>query len=216
MPQSGAIIRVPCSILFAARLGSSSATVRRSRRPDTGSARGTPNRGGTGAQSMPMDAHAPSMEASDLAYTAIPLTCWLRALIAIPRKPPLGNEVEEMVYARLLGRQQSLVLLALATTALVFFVHIASPPRSVASQQAAPAQQICFDGSAGPVTCYTPRSDGAWVWQNCRRTARGGWWTCRCRPPGHRRRRTGIPNPERMVCAPGSCQKHIRHTREGV
>jgi len=40
-----------------------------------------------------------------LTLIAIPLTCWLCAFVAIPRKPLPGNEVQELVYARLLGRQ---------------------------------------------------------------------------------------------------------------
>lgn len=36
---------------------------------------------------------------------ALPVTCWVCTLLATPRRPHLGNEVEELVYARLLGRQ---------------------------------------------------------------------------------------------------------------
>ncbi len=38
------------------------------------------------------------------AYAIIPLTCWACALLAAPRRPAFGNEVEELVYSRLLGR----------------------------------------------------------------------------------------------------------------
>jgi hypothetical protein len=51
-----------------------------------------------------------------LALAAIAVTCWLCAFIATPRKPRLGNEVEELVYSRLLGGQQRLFLLALLVT----------------------------------------------------------------------------------------------------
>lgn len=51
-----------------------------------------------------------------LTLAAIPLTCWLCALIALPRKPLPDNEVQELVYARLLGRQRTLMLFALLVT----------------------------------------------------------------------------------------------------
>jgi hypothetical protein len=43
------------------------------------------------------------------AYTAIPLTCWLCALLAHPHRSLPGNGVAEIVYRRLLGRQQRLL-----------------------------------------------------------------------------------------------------------
>lgn len=61
--------------------------------------------------------------------TAVALTCWLCSLIALPRKPLPNNEVQELVYTRLLGRQHLLMLLALAATAgaLLALVAIARP-----------------------------------------------------------------------------------------
>lgn len=59
-----------------------------------------------------------------LAYIAIPLVFWLCALIAIPRRPRPGNEVEEIVYARLLGQHQNLTLLAFLVTAALFFALV--------------------------------------------------------------------------------------------
>lgn len=38
-------------------------------------------------------------------FAAIPLMCWLCVLVAMPHKPLPNNEVQELVYARLLGRQ---------------------------------------------------------------------------------------------------------------
>jgi hypothetical protein len=51
-------------------------------------------------------------------FAIIPVTCWLCALIATPRKPRFAGEEQELVYLRLLGRQQRLTLLALLATAL--------------------------------------------------------------------------------------------------
>jgi hypothetical protein len=50
---------------------------------------------------------------------AIAATCWACALLAVPRRPMPGNEVAELVYSRLLGRQQRLVLAASTATAMV-------------------------------------------------------------------------------------------------
>ncbi|MDQ6748939.1 MAG: hypothetical protein M3010_12650 [Candidatus Dormibacteraeota bacterium] len=41
---------------------------------------------------------------------AVPLTCWLCVLIALPRRPLPGCEVQDLVYTWLLGRQRWLVL----------------------------------------------------------------------------------------------------------
>jgi hypothetical protein len=68
-----------------------------------------PNRGGTASR---YGGWVPLM-------VAIATTCWGCALLAIPRKPLPGNEVAELVYSRLLGRQQRLVLAAAAATVAV-------------------------------------------------------------------------------------------------
>ena len=65
------------------------------------------------------------------AYTAIPLTCWLCALLALPRRPRPGNEIAELVYARLLGRQQRLLLLAVVVTAMTFLAIVVHLPSSI-------------------------------------------------------------------------------------
>lgn len=81
-----------------------------------------------------------------LAYAAIPLTCWLCALIAAPRRPRVGNEVAELVYIRLLGRQQWLVLLAAVATAVLFVALVITLPQrgsadaAQATQATQPAQ----------------------------------------------------------------------------
>ncbi len=69
-----------------------------------------------------------------IALLSITITCWLCALIAIPRKPRLDNEVAELVYRRLVGRHQLLVALAVSATlvatlcALVSVVALAAAP----------------------------------------------------------------------------------------
>jgi hypothetical protein len=62
---------------------------------------------------------------------AIPFTCWLCALVAHPRKPRLGNEVQELVYIRLVGRQQRLLLLAAILIALIMLTLLLDAPRRV-------------------------------------------------------------------------------------
>jgi hypothetical protein len=61
-----------------------------------------------------------------LMLAAIPITCWLCALIAKPRRPSPGNEVQEFVYSRLLGRHQQLSLLVLIVTAGAFLIFVLS------------------------------------------------------------------------------------------
>jgi hypothetical protein len=46
----------------------------------------------------------------------IPLTCWLCALVAIPRRPMPGDEAQELAYRRLVGRYHWLLLGAAAMT----------------------------------------------------------------------------------------------------
>ena len=64
-----------------------------------------------------------------ITLAAVALTCWVCSLIALPRKPLLNNEVQELVYARLLGRQHLVMLLALIVTAwaLLMLVAVARP-----------------------------------------------------------------------------------------
>jgi hypothetical protein len=64
------------------------------------------------------------------AMILVTLTCWACVLIASPRKPRVGDEAAELVYRRLLGRQQRLALLAfVATTALLLTVVLSLPQR---------------------------------------------------------------------------------------
>jgi hypothetical protein len=73
------------------------------------------------------------------AMIVVTLTCWLCTLVAIPRKPQVGDEVAELVYCRLLGRQQRLALLAVvATGALLLTVVLSLPQRVDATLDSAP------------------------------------------------------------------------------
>lgn len=44
---------------------------------------------------------------------------WLCALLTWPHRPRPSGELDELVYRRLVGQRQSLMLLALLTTALL-------------------------------------------------------------------------------------------------
>jgi|SRR5690349_8012222 hypothetical protein len=99
------------------------------------------------------------------AYAAIPLTCWLAVFIATPRRPLPGNEIEELVYARLLGRQQRLRLLALVATALLFLVFVLTLPQRVDPdlRDVRAAGRICNYPSVGFPTCYRLQPGGMWA-----------------------------------------------------
>jgi hypothetical protein len=109
-----------------------------------------------------------------LAYAAIPLTCWLCALVAIPRKARIGNEVEELVYARLLGRQQRLVLLACIVSALTVGTAIVGLPHRAVPDLAASGggdsacvghgtYAICDTVATGVRSVRERQEDGTWA-----------------------------------------------------
>jgi hypothetical protein len=103
-------------------------------------------------------------EATTLAYAAIPLACWFAAFIATPRKPCLGNEIEELVYSRLLGRQELLRLLASIVTGLAFLAFVLG----LANQGARDAgfdlasRHYCTPPEADVPHCDTFQPDGRW------------------------------------------------------
>ena len=96
-----------------------------------------------------------------LTLVAIPLALWFAALVATPRRPLPGNAVEELVYARLLGRQQRLVLLATLVSGLALLLAIALLPQRVdpdlrglrASQAECIRQLMGEDGSVVAARC---------------------------------------------------------------
>lgn len=65
------------------------------------------------------------------ALIVVTLTCWACTLVTSPRKPRIGNEAAELVYSRLLGRQQRLALLAVVATATLFLTVVLSLPQRV-------------------------------------------------------------------------------------
>jgi hypothetical protein len=97
---------------------------------------------------------------------AIPLTCWLCAIVALPRKPHRGNEVEDLVYTRLFGRQQHLILLALLASAVAIAVFVIRlPGRSPAEDSAMqpPPQIICNTPLTGLGVCWVERPGEMWA-----------------------------------------------------
>lgn len=109
------------------------------------------------------------------AVSASVASLWLAAFVVMPRKPLPHNEVQELVYARLLGRQHRAILLAIIVTALGFFVLVLSMPSSPAARPsgASSRRQVCFDGSAILPTCYTPQPGGMWIQEELQ--ASGTW-----------------------------------------
>jgi hypothetical protein len=75
---------------------------------------------------------------------AIALTCWICTFIALPRKPLPGNEVEELVYARLLGRQQRLALVAVFASGVAFLGAIIAVSQQPGADAALPTEQACW------------------------------------------------------------------------
>jgi hypothetical protein len=91
---------------------------------------------------------------------AVVVTCWLCALLATPRRPLRGNEIEELVYRRLLGRQQTVMLLAVLVTgvALLALAVTVRPNRVDADLQSVrPVCQRLVDGRAA---CNTLGENG--------------------------------------------------------
>lgn len=97
-----------------------------------------------------------------LAYAAIPLTCWLCALVAAPRTPRIGDAVEARVYARLLGRSQLLWYLAIAATAVALLVAVLSLPSHAlpAFTDTQTDHALCLREATGDLMCYSLGPDG--------------------------------------------------------
>jgi hypothetical protein len=93
------------------------------------------------------------------------LTCWCCALLATPRRPRLGNEVEELVYSRLLGRHHLLIGFAAIVTALTVLAAVVTLPRRVDATlgQSRALNQYCAAVAAGAPSCYRVDSDGRWA-----------------------------------------------------
>jgi hypothetical protein len=124
-----------------------------------------------------MKGHTVTRSAQMLMVAAIPLTCWLCVLVAMPRKPLPDNEVQELVYSRLLGRQQRLALLALVVTAAAFIVFVAglSQEAGAKGNSVPVGQQLCSNSLSSSTfpTCYTRQLDGQWKEEQLQ--ADGSW-----------------------------------------
>jgi hypothetical protein len=96
---------------------------------------------------------------------AIPLTCWVCTLVATPRRPRYGNEVEELVYSRLLGRQHLLRLLAIIVTAMTCFTFALTLPSQIAPARGVfqVGQQHCTHAPGRSLVCYNLQADGRWM-----------------------------------------------------
>ncbi|MHB8647303.1 MAG: hypothetical protein ACYDAR_16065 [Thermomicrobiales bacterium] len=92
---------------------------------------------------------------------AVALTCWLCSLIALPRRPLPNNEMQELVYARLLGRHHVLRLLALIVTAVLFLALVMTLPSRVDATLR--AHRVCTHPSIGFPTCYSEQRGGTWA-----------------------------------------------------
>lgn len=92
-------------------------------------------------------------------------TLWIAVFLVAPHKPLPNNEVQELVYARLLGRQQRVILLAVIVTAVAFLALIADMPhRTDALADTAPrTRHLCNDLPMGQLICYTLQPTGIWV-----------------------------------------------------
>ncbi len=117
-----------------------------------------------------------------VALATIPLTCWLCAWLAKPGKPLRGDEVQELVYGRLL------LALILTGGMLLFFVitlpqRIDSNLQSVRSAHAACVDQMGRDetgsgrdvSAAAPARCFELQAGGVWVEKEYQRGF--GWRT---------------------------------------
>jgi hypothetical protein len=110
-----------------------------------------------------------------LPLAAIALTCWLCVLLAIPRKPLPGNDIAELVYRRLLGCQQRLLLLALIATAIALVGAVAALPERVDPnlQSLRGARASCTYPLIGGPICPVLEPGG--VWAQAQGQADGSW-----------------------------------------
>jgi hypothetical protein len=115
-------------------------------------------------------------------YAAIPLTCWVCALIAIPRKPRFGNEAEELAYFRLLGRQRTLALIALCITAVVFIVGVLSLPQRLDPDLHA-VRQARVACAASRASALDGLDYGIIITSRCYEFQPGGTWAERLEKP---------------------------------
>ncbi len=109
------------------------------------------------------------------AVAAVAADCWLCVLLAAPRRPLPGAEVEEAVAVYLLGRWQRLRLVAILTTlAAILAAILALPSGPIADMRAPPvAQRLCTYPPTGFPRCYAQQYDGTWIEEELQD---GGTW----------------------------------------
>jgi hypothetical protein len=64
-------------------------------------------------------------------YLAVPLVCWLCALLALPHTTPVGQSMEEHTYTRLLGGHRRLFLVAIAVTVIALAMREGTIPARI-------------------------------------------------------------------------------------
>jgi hypothetical protein len=104
-------------------------------------------------------------------------------LVAFPRKPLPGNEVQELVYGRLLGRYQRLVLIAAVVTVVAVLTLLVALTHHAGAEGMGSAESICVDTRGAAPTCYRQMLGG---WQEEQLQADGTWRVLRtglARPP---------------------------------
>ncbi len=106
-----------------------------------------------------------------------PLICWLAVFVARPRTPLPGGEIQERIYARLLGRQQVLIVLATVATAIMVLAHIISLPQdddadlraireartACLTAQFKASDALDFGGIMTAPKCYELSAGGVWL-----------------------------------------------------
>lgn len=104
----------------------------------------------------------------------IPLTCWTCALVACPRKPLPDHEVQELIYTRLVGRQQRLIVVAVVASAAAFLILVLSLPQRVdAGLREQRAARWRCDAVAETAVFCAERHGGLWLTKV--RLADGTW-----------------------------------------
>jgi hypothetical protein len=98
--------------------------------------------------------------------------CWTFALLATPRTPRRGNEVAELVYTRLLGRQHLLVGVAAIVTAATVLGLVVTLPQRI-DPTFAENRQLKAYCAAGAARCYHLEPDGWWL--EAARQSEGQW-----------------------------------------
>jgi hypothetical protein len=87
------------------------------------------------------------------AVCASVVSLWVAAWVAIPHKPFSANEVQALVYSRLIGRQQRLVALAIVGTAMLLITVIVGVSQSLQAD----ADQAVSQAITAPINAPAPQ-----------------------------------------------------------